>query len=412
MRGWVLWLLLAMCAGWPAGGNAQTDGTLIVGRADADASGDWPVALWVVDGGRSRFIVRAPRRQLGRQPWRPADAQALMQLERFGAPPLLQSMDTYPCPSDLRWGQVVSIPEAHEPGEREALAHSACGARDCGGAAWQVALPDAGDALPLGQLLPGVAADQPEWLVLYVVSRLEYPLPRGVAQLRVADALRGERSLAQWSQFRLPMAAAASFPAIHTALLERAAQDQGLAQASVLMRADLVSLVRPPRLIRGWESSEAQRRALGVAGDAVQGHSIMRLLFRLMPADRPRVLQLEGVPWQTAERVDRLSALTPWPETPASCRRRLSAMNCQAACERRVAAMAQEPGGSFYADASINSLTPAQRLPACVKVCESRGAPSDAELQRRFDAIEERQRQAWRWVEQMTGRPADSWQAP
>jgi hypothetical protein len=167
--------------------------------------------------------------------------------------------------------------------------------------------------------------------------------------------------MAQWSEFRLPADAAASFPAIHTALLERAAEDQGLAQSSVLMRADLVSAVRPPRLIRGWEATEAQRRALGLAADTVKGHVIARLLLRLAPADRPAVLELQGVPWQTAERVDQLSALQAWPETLASCRRKLP-------------------------------------------------AASGEELQRRFDAIAERQRQAWRWVEQMTGRSAPSWQ--
>jgi len=68
----------------------------------------------------------------------------------------------------------------------------------------------------------------------------------------------------------------------------------------------------------------------------------------------------------------------------------LSALNCEAACG--------------YKESS------AKRPTACVQSCLSQKSEEEAALQQRFDAIAERQRQAWRWVEQMTGRDAASWQ--
>jgi hypothetical protein len=164
--------------------------------------------------------------------------------------------------------------------------------------------------------------------------------------------------------------------------------------------------------LHDWEVDEAQRRALGLDGKALSGHAIVRLLLRLAPGDRPAVLEPHGAPWQAAaEYSDKLKALVPWPETPASCRSRLSAMNCEAACERKVASMAQAPSGGFYADPALDTMAPAQRLPACLRSCLSQKGAAEVSLQQRFDNIAERQQQAWRWVEQMTGRPAAQWQA-
>lgn len=382
--GW--WVaMLACCLAFPSWAMLPAP-DVIVGRADADASGGWPVALWVIDGERSHFIVRAPRQQLGPLRWRPADAQALMALERFGAPTLTQSLDTHPCPAGLGRGHIVPPPAADPAGESGALAHPACGGRSCGGAAWRVDLSaQAGEVLPLARLLPGLAASRPEWLVLYVVSPLPSLPLKGVRQLHLADALRGPRSMAQWSQLRMPAEAAARFPAIHTALLEQAAEDQGLAQASVLMRADSLSSFMGWGLVGDWDGGEAPRRALGLNGDAAKGQAIVRLLLRLSPGDRPAVLAPQAGPWQAAaEYSDKLKTLEPWPETPSSCRRQLSAMNCEAACERKA--------------------------PACLQLCLSQKSEAEASLQGSFDAIAERQRQAWRWIEQITGRPAAEWQ--
>ncbi|RZL38338.1 MAG: hypothetical protein EOP35_06045 [Rubrivivax sp.] len=409
------WLaaVLACCLALPSEADPP-EPYVVVGRADADASGGWPVALWVIDGLRSHVIVRAPREQLGRQAWRPADAQALMALERFGAPRLKRVPEPSPCPAELGWGAIVYPPtDAHFPGERDELAHAPCGAGRCNGKAWRLDLPAAYPAaLPLAALWPLLAAARPEWLVLYVVVPRQGSLTlTGISQLRVPDGLRAQRSFDQWREFQMPAQAAAHFPAIHTALLEQAASGQGLAQATVLMRSDLVSAVRPARYIGGWASTQAQRRALGLDGDSVRDHDMARLLLRVMPADRPPVLRPEGVAWQTAETFDGLRAMQLRRETPAACRAALSAMNCEAACESKVASMHEPPRWGFYTDKSLEILAPDQRLPACLRSCQAQKGPSDEALQRRFDTIAERQQQAWRWVEQMTGRSAADWQA-
>lgn len=409
--GWLVAVLIC-CLAVPSRAEPQ-EPDVVVGRADADASGGWPVALWVIDGQSSHLIVRAPREQLGGQAWRPADAQALMALERFGAPRLVLSPEPHPCPTELRWGALIyPPPNAHFPGERDELAHAACGAGRCSGEVWRMDLPAASPAaLPLAELWPGLAAAGPQWLVVYVVGPAKGSLTlAGIPQLRVADGLRMQRSFEQWREFRMPALAAASFPAIHTALLEQAARDQGLAQATVLMRSDSVSAVRPPGYVRGWASTEAQRQALGLAGDGETNHNIARLLLRVMPADRT-LLQPVGVPWQTAETIADLRAVQLRPETPASCRAALSTMNCEAACDSKVASMKEPPRWGFYADQALVTLAADQRRPACLRSCQAQNDPSDKALQQRFDAIAERQQQAWRWVEQMTGRPAAQWQA-
>lgn len=345
--------LLACCLAWPSWAMLPAP-DVIVGRADADASGGWPVMLWVVDGERSHVIVRAPRQRLGQLPWRPADAQALMSLERFGAPKLTQEPGPSRCAAGR--GSAAAV-EPSQPwaakSHDDSVAHPACGAGDCGRSAWRVDLPPrTGEELPLARLMPGLAAKRPEWLVLYVVSPLPALPLAGLVQLSLTDALRGPRSQAQWSQLRLPAEAASRFPAIHTALLEQAAADQGLANASVLMRADDVTQVWQGASVGPWDGSEAQYRALGMQSSATTGGSaIVRLLLRLMPGDRPGVLQPQASAWQAqASHAETLWALMPADEAPAT-------------------------------------------------------------LQQRCDDLVERQHQAWRWVEQMTGRPADSWRA-
>lgn len=409
------WLgaLLALCMAVPSRA-LPPEPDVVVGRADADASGGWPVALWVMADERSHLIVRAPRQQLGGQAWQPADAQALMALERFGAPRLTLSPEPHPCPTELRWGALIFPPlNAHFTGERVELAHAACGAGHCSEEAWRLDLPaESPAALPLVELWPGLAAAGPEWLVVYVVGPTEDHLTlAGIPQLRVPDGLQLQRSFEQWLAVQMPAQAAASFPAIHTALLEHEARNQGLAQSTVLMRSDSVSAVRPPQYIRGWESTEAQRQRLGLAGDSVQNHDIARLLLRVMPADRPLLLQPADVPWQTAETFADLRAVQLRTETPASCRAALSKMNCEEACDSKVASMKVPPRWGFYADKALLTLATKRRRPACLRACQAQKNPTDQALQQRFDTLAERQQQAWAWVESMTGRPAASWRA-
>lgn len=371
---------------------------VIVSRADADASGGWPVALWVVDGQRSFFTVRTSRERLGRLAWRPANAQALMQLERFGAPELTTQPEPNPCPVDLGWGDLAALPDAHPLDEQEAPGHPACAAGACKSVAWRAPVPT-GEAgtLPLARLMPDLAARRPEWLVLYVVSPADSVTLQQVAALNPDDALRGPRSQIEWSQLRLPGDAAARFPAIHQALLEQAAVDQGLAQASVLMRNDVLSPVHSLGNRDGWSTDfDGQRPALGLDAAHLRNHVVTRLLMRLVPADRPATLQLQtGAPFGS---MLRLKALEQRPETLASCRSRLAALDCNQVCS------------SMTTTGAAQSKPGSRRLRACAQSCQAMTNPPDAVIQQRLDDLAERQSQAWRWVAQMTGQPVSRWQ--
>jgi hypothetical protein len=157
-------LALALLAA--SAGAALADGRdRIVGRADADASGGWPVVLWVRDGERSRVTARIDRAQLGAaHRWQAAAGHALMRVERFGAPQL-QGVAGYPlCPVELEWGQEPQVPPAHWPGEVHALHHAACATGRCPAAAWRAALPASANApLPVGTLWPQLAQARPQW---------------------------------------------------------------------------------------------------------------------------------------------------------------------------------------------------------------------------------------------------------
>ena len=374
-----LGLLMACWVGAPAHGQPP-EPDVIVGRADADASGGWPVMLWVRDGANSRVVVRAPRRHLGAGPWHSADAQALLHLERFAAPRLLRRLDDNPCPTALDRGRVIHLPSDHWGGEQQALAHPACAAGRCVDEAWQMKLsaPVDDDALPLAQLLPGLGRDRTEWLVLLVASPAQALTLEGVPQLRVPESLRYDRPMERWLRDVFPAEAAASFPAMHTAMLERMAAAQGLASASVLMRSEAVGYVERAKYVRSWNPSSEQRQALGLAGKPVQGHNILRLLLRLNPGSTPTRLSVQAVDWQSSELMDQLYALEPQPVDLSACRQKLAAMSCKASCEAGTA--------------------------PCVKRCERQRETLDASIQGRFEAAAQRQRDAWRWVEALTGR--------
>lgn len=81
---------------------------------------------------------------------------------------------------------------------------------------------DASGGWPVA-LWPGLAATEPQWLVVYVVGPEKGSLVlKDIPQLRVPDELRMQDSFGQRLEFRMPAEAAASFPAIHAALLEHA----------------------------------------------------------------------------------------------------------------------------------------------------------------------------------------------
>lgn len=404
MRGWVFWLLLAVCAVRPVDGNAQPDDAVIVGRADADASGGWPVALWVRDGRNSHFIVRAPREQLGGWPghaWRAVDSQALMDLERFAAPDVWQFGELNPCPAGWGWSRFAGSAPSHA-GTRLALRHPACRTANCAQPAWRIDLPT-GDVLPLARLLPALAANKPGWLVLHVATSHPSIAVDGVRALRVPEPLRfiGRGSPDTF----VPIAAMRHFPAIDVAMLEHAAVTQGLQRVSVLMRLQSVPLKYP---FKGpyWNASEAQRAALGLPVGAEQTLDVFRLQLRLLPQDRPAELRLRAKR-APPEQWMSLSALAPEPVTPDSCRRELKALSCEPACARRIAA---DLSG---ADLKLDDLPPGERLTVCKAYCEQMKQGSrEPQMKQAFAEVDERQREAWRFLEALTGRPAASWQTP
>jgi len=409
LAGWLACTLLA-APSW-----AQDGRDVIVGRADADASGGWPVALWMVDGDHSSLIVRTERGRLGALPdadWRAVDAQALMSLERFGAPKMQRWQDADPCPAALRWGRPVEpAPNAHWPGERDELQHPPCGAGDCGSPAWRVALP-AGEVLPLARLLPGLAAERPQWLVLYVVHAHRVAGLRGVARLQVPRSLQATTEQLYTAPSMLPAAAASQFPAIHAAMLEHAADAQGLARRSVLMRIDSVGAVSPPRYLPVWTGSAEQRKALGLDGEALRDYEIVRLLLRLEPGDSPAELTLQPGRQSAEEWFMPLQALQPRAGDLPSCRSRLAELACQPACIERVAQVGKASKRWFYeGGATIEPMGPGERMQACQQACEQQKSRLSEAMQRNFEARAARQQQGWQRIEALTGRPASNWQA-
>lgn len=417
-RGWLAAAMVWIWVLWPACAVASD---IFLGRADADASGGWPVGLWVRDGSRSHFIVRANRAELGSLPgrhWRPADARALMDLERSGAPRLAQRMDTDPCPVGLGWGQLLRLPDSgHGAGGGFDLQHAACKAASCALPAWRIELPpDAGDTLPLARLLPGLAARRAQWLVLHVVSPYEHVALAGFASLEVPEPLRNSVENRASRRAVLPLAAARQFPALQIAFLEHAAMAQGLGAASVLMRNDREGLVREQDFgqDRAWADPQARLHLLGLAGPSAPDLTVTRLLLRLAPADRPAVLKLQpnGRP-QYEDLPMTLRALVPPSGNPASCRRQLAAFDCESGCAERVAEIGagQPLDEGWPGNATIKTMSPGPRLAACRRACEQNKRRIEVGMQLEFDSLAERQRSAWEWVATPTGRPAADWQA-
>jgi hypothetical protein len=401
--------MLSVVLAAPAQADADEHGVdVIVGRADADASGGWPVVLWVLDGERSQLIVRAPREQLATlpgRPWQAMDGAALLNLERYAAPRLVRRWDLDPCPTQLLW-EPHPKPIVHVAARRDALEHDRCGAADCSDRAWRIAMP-AEPVLPLRWLMPGLAAQQPQWLVLHVVSPHEALRLDG---LPVLDAPPDLRISAPWRWVELPWAASARFPDIHAAMLEHAAAAQGLAQASVLMRSDTQS-IQPLRFASRWTDSDAYRQALGLSEASVQRDHIVRLLLRLQPGDRPAELRLQPVDRRSSSTVRPLHASQPLPRSLDSCSRDLDVMDCQAACTRHVGELRQSWASQFGPRGAQAAMPAEEVMQLCLPACEGQKRAVAASMERRLEAVPERQLEAWRWVETLTGRPAAAWQA-
>lgn len=412
MRGGPKRLLLALCAGLSLVSTTWADDEdtqVIVGRADADASGGWPLAVWVLDGDRSHFIVRAPHEQLAAPPgrtWEAMDAASLLDLERYGAPRLVLQQDYDACSTTLLWERPLGSRRIiHVAPERDELQTPACGAASCSGQAWRISL-EAGPVLPLKALMPGLSARQPEWLVLYVIGPDEALRLEGLPMLDVPAPWRLDAS----RLFDLPSDAIVRFPAIHAAMLEHAAARQGLAQASVLMRSDMQTTVQPLRLSRLWNGSPEHREALGLAVPTVQGHYIVRLLLRLHPDDRPAELRLQPAPRRSIEAFRTLHAGKPLGQSADSCRRSLATMDCETACTERIDELRKSYVSRNGVKGALHDTDSETLMQQCRPACEAQRHNAAASVELHLDAVPQRQQEAWHWVEEMTGRSAASWQ--
>lgn len=383
----------------------------VLGRADADASGGLPVLLWVRDGARSSVTIRAPREALGDVPGRPlALADALGHLERLAAPRLVTWPDWEPCPTSLRWArQLAAVRPDYTPPEREALRHAVCGTVDCPRGAWRLVLGhEAADELPLKRLLPGLAVHRVEWLVLYVVSPDAELMLDGLPLLRVPEPLSVSRAAFPW-ETALPAAAAAHFPELHTALLTHAATAQGL-ERSVVMRSEGVG-IQPLRFARFRISEAVPLQALGLTEESLGWHYLVRLLVRLYPEDRPAVLRPRPAPPGPDRQFMPFRALLPRPGSAESCRARVDQWRCEPACTSRVAAFQQSPSRRLGVAPELSAASDATALlQACLADCERQKQELRASIESNFGAVAARQQQAWRRVEELTGRAAASWQ--
>lgn len=407
---WTAACLMAILALAPMVSAQVPQADLVLGRADADASGGWPVALWVIDGDKASFIVSVPRSELGDLPgarWTPVDAQALMSLERFGAPRLEAQQDDDPCPATLNWGRYFEPPSGHWGGERVELRHADCGAGDCTNRqAWRIDLPaGSGEVLPLGKLLPGVGARGPQWLVLHVASAHQWP---GLAELPELVVPPASRFSVDWRHRPLlPAAAADHFPALHEAMLLRAAQAQKLDSVSALLHVGGTAAVERLRYVRNWDASDAQREVLGLQSASLRrGGQLTRLQLRLQADDRPATLSLVARKWTPDASWVSWYALVPHAETTESCRARLAALQCEPACAERAASLPRWTRDSE----AIERLKPAERRPACVKACEAQKRDVLDDLPRRLKDADARQQRGWDWVKALTGRSAEGWQ--
>ncbi len=414
-RSWALCLVLCVAWALPAQAQDMTPDAVLA-RADADASGGWPVVLWVVDGDRSSVVISAPRAQLGEisgAAWAPVDADALMSLERFGAPRLLASAAPGADAALLEWERPSRMssfpPYAHWPGERLDLRHAACAGDGCAPRqAWRIELPPgSGETLPLARLLPQLGADAPAWLALYVVSRHAAPGLMEVRYLAVPAPLQPAADPAK--RAILPAEAAAQFPAIHTAMLMQLARTQGREATSTLMRADNLGSVQRIGYVRSWHGSASQRAALGLQSVSPGTGGLARLLLRLHPADRPATLSL------LARSVDSnfatLRALLPAPADVQARREQVAAMRCEPACAERLQEVRVRLARGLSPELmALDRLTPTERLSSCLQSCEFQKRRTEEDLPGQLKSAAQRQALAWRWVESLTGRTAAEWQ--
>lgn len=408
---------LALCLAWvlPAPAQDMTP-DVVLARADADASGGWPVVLWIVDGDRSSVVISAPRAQLGDIPgaaWAPVDANALMALERFGAPRLVALAEPGADAALLDWERPSRMssfpPYGHWPGERLDLRHAACAGDGCAPRqAWRIELPPGrGETLPLARLLPQLGADAPAWLVLHVVSRHALPGLMELRYLAVPAPLQAAADAAK--RAILPADAAAQFPAIHTAMLMQLARAQGREATSTLMRADDPGPWTAPGYVRSWHSNASQRAALGLQSLSPDVGSLARLLLRLHPADRPATLSL--LARQADGNFATLRVLLPAPADVQARRDRVAALRCEPACAERLQEVQVRLARGVSPELmALGRLTPTERLLACLQSCEFQKRRTEEDLPGQLKSAAQRQALAWRWVESLTGRTAAEWQ--
>ncbi|MEH0166604.1 hypothetical protein [Roseateles microcysteis] len=375
----------------------------IVGRADADASGRWPVALLVLDGERRTLTIRARREQLGTlegREWRAVDADALMSLERYGAPHLVEQKDFDNCLDELTWRRpLLAPPSDYIRPVRFELAHPDCQGPHCQEAAtaWQIELNQSdGPDLPLGRLLPGLGRAQAERLVLYVASR-----GQGARVERLKELVQPSFRMIHW-----PAGAATRFPSLHVAMLEHYGEELGFAKLSVVERVEGSGPVGPSLWGRRWGATEGQRQALGLDGPSLRDHRLTRILLRLHPEDVVESLPVRPVTAGGVGSIIRFWALAPATAGVAACESRLQALHCEPACEERLKLLGERrpPYREMW------GVPLGDDLASCKASCEAQklAVPKLAERYYGTEA-EARQQRGWQLVEELTGKPAAEW---
>ncbi len=395
--------LLASLLSVHAQERSWRDPDLIVGRADADASGRWPVALLVLDGERRTLTIRARREQLGPlagREWRAVDADALMSLERHGAPRLVEQKDFDNCQSELTWRRPLTMPPTDytRPVRFETL-HPDCQGPDCQEAAtaWQIELNESdGPDLPLGRLLPGLGRAQKERLVLYVASR-----GQGARVERLKELVQPSFRMILW-----PADAAAQFPSLHRAMLEHHREELGFGKLSVVERIDYAGTVGPSLWGSRWGATEAQRQALGLNRASLRDHRLTRILLLLHPEDLVELLAVRPVATGGVGSNIRFWALAPATAGKAACESRLQALQCEPACEERLKLLGErrppyrEMWGVPLGDDAAS----------CKASCEAQKLAVPKLVERYYGTeAEARQHRAWQSVEALTGQPAAHW---
>jgi hypothetical protein len=204
----------------------------------------------------------------------------------------------------------------------------------------------------------------------------------------------------------LPIWVARRYPAIHQALLEQAARDQGLADRSAVMQISDQGSADGHIYVRSLSRVGDEMQQLGVVGPSSRPLQVTRLLLRLMPGDTL-------AHWQLRTGRDGADSYNPgWfarefaPVDAEQCVAAVQALRCEAACDARTP---QIPPVLWLRHPSLSERMPAQRAQACRDSCVTQKLRARDTLAGRLQQVADEDEKASRWLETQTGRSAAEW---